>query len=589
MPTDTFYLTDDADGSALFANGSAGMSMTDSASVVRVGIQSGEKFSTSLVAFLLADLSSLAGQTISAATLSVEISSANDDSGSSRAAAIRRVTAAWDEGDSESPAYDDATSWGTIGTDGATWGAASTVVTSSDISSLLQAWADGTYTNYGVALDPQDVASYYRRFKATETSGTADDPYFTVTYNTAPAISVTSPADGATTLDATIDLVVSVTDPDASQTLTVTWQVATDSGFSNIVFTDTDTEPTPAADVAKTITTSSLSVDTLYYWRANVSDGDDTSAWTATRTFYVDRTPVPSDTETLSGIVAPGNQTIDWGYTDADSDAQAKYYLRRVYGATTEYWNGAAWQSGEVGVSSSSNSVSVPFTGEANQITVSVAVEDGFGSKSSYVALASFYCYDDPTVTIDAPAEAASLTTGGPTLSVSWTYDQAQSLAQSNYRVQLTDDAGTTEYYDSGTLAGATATMDIDLVAEGVPTDTTDLKVTVTVTAASSGSTGTDTNEFDVLWGVVTCTVVDPTAGEVWTATRVTAEWSFASSRSKTQDAYRVRLLLGGNVLHDSGWVSDAVATTYEVPFDLGDGSTYQVGVQLRNSEGVES
>lgn len=311
-------------------------------------------------------------------------------------------------------------------------------------------------------------------------------PKLVVVTGTTPTIAITSPADASSTVDNTPDFVVSVTDPDASETLTVTLEIYSDSGLTTLVQTLTTTEPTPASAVSKTLTPTALTRNATYWWRAKVSDGTNTSAWTATRSF-------------------------------------------------TLY-------------------------------------------------------YDNPTVVISAPADAASVTTGGPNLTVTWATSQAQSQAQATYRVEFLNDAGTTTYYDSGELSGTTTSLAVDLGANGVPTDTTDIKVRVTTTVTGAQSAATDTNAFDVLWGVVTCTVLEPDPSDVVTTTRVTVEWSFSSTRSKTQAHYRVRLLTASGVqLYDSGWVASTSATTYQVPIDLADNAHYQCGVQLKNNEGSVS
>lgn len=194
-----------------------------------------------------------------------------------------------------------------------------------------------------------------------------------------------------------------------------------------------------------------------------------------------------------------------------------------------------------------------------------------------------------PTVTVTEPS--APVTSGGPTLTFEWDYESVLGVPQEQFRVVVTDGSETTTYYDSGWRIGNDNSWSIDAVARGIPTDTDDLAVTIEVRSTfadtplegSSGATA-----FEMQWGEVTLTVDSPTPGEEINTSQVTVEWTFDSTRSKTQGEWRVRLLAGSSstVLYDSGW-TEGTEDSFEVPFILTPGGSYRVGVQVRNSEGV--
>jgi hypothetical protein len=165
-------------------------------------------------------------------------------------------------------------------------------------------------------------------------------------------------------------------------------------------------------------------------------------------------------------------------------------------------------------------------------------------------------------------------------------------VAQATYRVQITNAAGTVTYADSGVLSGTNTSWTYVNWAETQPSDTTGnaLRATVTVTSADGSSfTATHTVGFDVQWGVVTCTITSPADGAILREPTVTVTWSFASTRGKTQGRFRVRLRRNdGLVIYDSGWVS-GTNTSWALPVLLQDHSTYLLGVQLKNTEGVPS
>lgn len=199
-----------------------------------------------------------------------------------------------------------------------------------------------------------------------------------------------------------------------------------------------------------------------------------------------------------------------------------------------------------------------------------------------------------PTLSITS---SASITTGGPTFSFTWAYDQEEGVAQFQYRVRISNDADTTTYYDSGWLLGAVETLAVDLDAEEVPHQSTDVTVHVSVRSESYQDAAvpayyeiTDSLAFTIDWGDPVSVITDPSDGDVLTAaTSNEVTWSF-SDPGKTQSAYRVRVkrASSGEVVYSSGWQSGA-DTSFTIPFIFNDGSEYIIGVQTKNNHGVRS
>lgn len=206
--------------------------------------------------------------------------------------------------------------------------------------------------------------------------------------------------------------------------------------------------------------------------------------------------------------------------------------------------------------------------------------------------------HDKPTVAVSAPAGTVS--TGGPSLTASWLYSQAQGHPQSKYRVLFTDSADTVTYYDSGWLYGTDATHTVNFDDEQIPADTTDIACKVQVQGQATVGVGVledpnaeDVSPFAIEWGVPHCTVLSPVDGQIITDPNgVTVQWSFSDDRAgKTQGQYRVMLRLpsSGTVLYDTGWVVDAAATSHVVDYYLADKASYDIVVQLKNNEGIRS
>jgi hypothetical protein len=203
--------------------------------------------------------------------------------------------------------------------------------------------------------------------------------------------------------------------------------------------------------------------------------------------------------------------------------------------------------------------------------------------------------HDPPTVVVTAPTGTVS--TGGPVLTVEWDYAQPQGDAQEWYRVLAQNDAGTTTFYDSGWLPGTDASLGVDVDAEEIPHDSSDLTWMVQVRGPEGIGTGTvaryqveDDEAIVIDWGDPAAAITAPgDGGVVDELTGLDVSWTFTDA-GKTQSAYRVRLLLHDSSLveHDTGWVASA-ATSYEVPITLRDGSVYDVEVQLKNNHGIRS
>ena len=204
-------------------------------------------------------------------------------------------------------------------------------------------------------------------------------------------------------------------------------------------------------------------------------------------------------------------------------------------------------------------------------------------------AVAGTTTYNTPTVNVTS--QGSTVTTGGPDLTVTWTYSQADGKVQERYRV-IVDNGSSTVYYDSGYIISAATSHTFDAVAEGVPADTTSsaLRVTVQAIAQDVAQYGSDDQAFDIQWGGVTGTITAPADLAVLSTTSTTVTWSFGSTRSKTQSGYQVRLLgaASGIELFTSGLVTGA-GTSYAVPYTLSDSSSYTVELILYNTESVPS
>ncbi len=200
--------------------------------------------------------------------------------------------------------------------------------------------------------------------------------------------------------------------------------------------------------------------------------------------------------------------------------------------------------------------------------------------------------HDPPTVVVST---IGTITTGGPNITVSWTFDQIQGDTQQRYKVEILDDALAVLLYDSGWLSGAVLSHVIDVDKENLPADSTDVTARVSVEAPGAvmvAHRGSDVDAYQIEWGVPHATIDAPTPLEIWSdLTGVDVAWTFTDDRGgKTQSQYRVRLILTGFGLElfDTGWTI-STATAFTIPVIVNPGSKYTVEVQLRNDHGIRS
>lgn len=203
--------------------------------------------------------------------------------------------------------------------------------------------------------------------------------------------------------------------------------------------------------------------------------------------------------------------------------------------------------------------------------------------------------HDPPSVTV---TPLGTVSTGGPELTVNWSYSQPQGDAQEWWRVLVYEEGGD-DFYDTGWRAGSDSSHVMDVDELGIPHDFEGLAIDVYVRGPETIGVGeleryeaADQEVFDIEWGVPHCTITSPANEAVHTETDgLTVAWAFTDDRAgKTQSAWRAILRLAASDLveWDTGWVSGA-ESSFEFPVGLRDGSAYEILVQLKNNHGIRS
>lgn len=219
--------------------------------------------------------------------------------------------------------------------------------------------------------------TYYWKTRAIDVDGsntwsdTQAAPFSFTTLNNAPSTPTnTTPGVGVTAVSFTPTLTASsFSDPDTGDTQSASqWQIATDSGFSNIVW---DTGTTGPASNTTTVSYS-LNIGTTYYWHVRYQDNH--SGWSNYSNgtmFITNQSPsVPTliiPTNSATGVsLTPSFQIVA---TDPDSDnLQYKIILgtNSAFTGTTQVFNQVVnntnWSGQNIGTSAYSSGTTAVYT-----------------------------------------------------------------------------------------------------------------------------------------------------------------------------------------------------------------------------------
>lgn len=296
------------------------------------------------------------------------------------------------------------------------------VATDAGFASIVSAQTNITATSFVPVPALSPAITYYWRVRGRNSGGVSAfaTAFSFSTSLPAPGIPVlSSPADGAT------GVVLNPTLSWSAVTYAATYrvQVATDSGFSSLVFDQTQTATSAAP---------SLSAGTLYYWHVRAQNATGNSAYAVTRSFTTSPPPAPSApvlsspsdgatsqsiTPTLtwnSSATATSYRiqvAIDAGFTSIIADVSgltSNSYIPTLLNSTLYYWH----------VNASNTGGSSAYSTARNFTTIA-AIPPAPGSP-----------------TLASPADAATGLALNPTLS--WN----SSSGATSYRIQVSTDAG---------------------------------------------------------------------------------------------------------------------------------------------------
>lgn len=253
---------------------------------------------------------------------------------------------------------------------------------------------------------------------------------------------------------------VYVTDPDAAQTLTVTFETSATEGFASVLWSGTATiaSPQTAGTVSKVISI----VGGAYTWvRARVSDGTTTSANTApVRNSFVYTPPVITG-PVINGSACPVVVTtggpalgVNWSYAQFPVGQQWwRVVLQNAAGSVT-YYDSGQWFNEDSGTPTlDAVALGIPTDTSGSALKVTLTLPDPNGIPIVLTGLFDIQ-WGVVTTTITAPVTGTVLATATPT--VSWSGSSTRSKTITKYRLVLLQSG--IQVWDSGTVvSGATS------------------------------------------------------------------------------------------------------------------------------------
>lgn len=242
-----------------------------------------------------------------------------------------------------------------------------------------------------------------------------------------------------------------------------------------------------AGTTSYTHTSPNPAVTHRYRVRAKTSQGTTlfSSYSSPSNTITLLATANPPTNLSPSGVAVDATEDIvfRWQHNPADGTPQTKYQIEY------EVDGGATVTIGPVTSEDSEHVLAGGTLSNGHTITWRVKTAGENGVLSSASATASFDTRDRPTVVIDSPAS----TYGSSSLTVQWTYFQAQGSPQAAWRASLYDSEGNLLEQRSGSTEDET-TFTTAL------SDATTYTVTVTVTSSDGLQSEPDSQEFTTVF-----------------------------------------------------------------------------------------
>jgi hypothetical protein len=511
------------------------------------------------------------------------------NSGTGTNIGVDRVTNAWTEANTTNPVPIPTYGGSNLASNAIYSNAAQGYLQWDGLGTLVNNWYTGAWANNGLALyGPVAGSDWGAWFYMREYTGTSQDPYLAVTYNSAPGAPVVLTPNGGETVDQSYNITWTAASDPEGDALQYQIQLSTDGGgiWNNIVALTSGTSYLWNSSVVAATTTALI--------RIRAWDGFQYGPWDQSNAVFsvshVLATPtavtptagstVTSDVPTLGATLqAGGSQKAEWQLatdtaftanlrTVTESDADV-----RTSGATTEVVP----------------NVSQLFQGTWYVRARAVPPSGGASAPSNWSAYNSFTVTHPPVPANQSPTGDTKRPYGGAGTTVfDWDFSDTSPVdTQTAYQVQVEVNATGVSVLDSGKVASINTQASLN-----IPVGQKDvlLRWRARLWDSDDVTGGYSAYQLFRVADVPTVTITDPVHNGQITQPAPTISWTFVASAGRTQTDYRVRYVRvsDGATIHDSGWIAGA-GTSYLTPSPvLTLNVVYDVVVDLRDTWGLE-
>ena len=266
----------------------------------------------------------------------------------------------------------------------------------------------------------------------------------------------------------TPQLSATFSDPDASDTGTVSFQLCADSACSSVLQSNTSASGIPNGANA-TWTPASLA-DGIYYWRAqsqdSVSPTPNSSGWSATSSFVVDTVPPATPSLVSPAAAARVNSTqLSATFTDPDAGDSGTLSFQLCSDSSCS----SVASSGTSGtVSSGSNGTWTPTGAADGRYYWRVSAQDAAGNQSAWSSPTHSFTLDTTAPAVPTLGTVAALVNAPPLLSTTFSDPDASDAGTLSF--QVCSDSGCSTVVQPGSAAvtnGATGTFTPTGLADG--------------------------------------------------------------------------------------------------------------------------
>lgn len=274
------------------------------------------------------------------------------------------------------------------------------------ITSLVQAWHSGTRSNYGVLLKV-DSGNNYSYFYSSDHSVADDRPKLVVQYNQAPSAPTgLSPSGSAINVLVNNTFSWTFNDPDSTDNQTSYQLIITRVSDGATIL---DTGKTESSTSSRVVPANTLQGGVQYQWKVRTWDPQDVAGpYSDLATVSGSMPPTCTITSPAdAGTYTKGRMTVQWTYSDPESEPQSSYQARLLDSTGTAIIESSGWVTG---AGTSHTFVAVVENGTSYRVKVTVRDNANLEGTDTNSFTVNYALPPTPTITVTPNDTADTLT-----------------------------------------------------------------------------------------------------------------------------------------------------------------------------------